>query len=81
MTKIPVGVLGAGIVGQQYLALLKDHPWFEPRFVAASPKSAGKKFRDATAGRIHHHSIVESVGELIVADANDISSAKAAAKA
>ena len=81
MSKIPVGVLGAGIVGQQYLALLKDHPWFEPRFIAASPRSAGKTFKDATAGRIYHQGIVEAVGDIIVADANDVSAALKAAKA
>jgi len=82
MAKIPVGVLGAtGMVGQQYIALLKDHPWFEPRFMAASPKSAGKKYKDAAAGRIHFPGVAEAVGELIVADANDVSQAVAAAKA
>ena len=82
MKKISVGILGAtGMVGQQYIALLKDHPWFEPRYVAASPKSAGKKYTDAAAGRIHFPGIAETVGGLIVADANDVSSALAAAKA
>ncbi|MDR0472072.1 MAG: aspartate-semialdehyde dehydrogenase [Treponema sp.] len=82
MSKIPVGVLGAtGMVGQQYISLLKDHPWFELRFAAASPRSAGKKYKDAAAGRIHFSGITETAGELIVADANDVSRAEAAAKA
>jgi len=82
MNKIPVGVLGAtGMVGQQYIALLKDHPWFEPRFVAASPRSAGKKYRDAVAGRVHFPYVDELAGDLTVADANDVSRAVAAAKA
>ncbi|MDR0497743.1 MAG: aspartate-semialdehyde dehydrogenase [Treponema sp.] len=82
MKKIPVGVLGAtGMVGQQYISLLKDHPWFEPRFVAASPRSAGKKYRDAAAGRIHFPGITEIIGELTVYDANDVSRAVSAAKA
>ena len=52
MQKIPVGVLGAtGMVGQQYIALLADHPWFEVRYVAASPRSAGKPYAEAVAGR------------------------------
>ena len=81
MSKIPVGVLGAtGMVGQQYIALLKDHPWFEVRFTAASPRSAGKKYKEATEGRIHFPGINETVGELVVADANDVSKAQAAAK-
>ena len=89
MTRIPVGVLGAtGMVGQQYISLLKKHPWFQVRYVAASPRSAGKKYRDATAGRVHFPGIADSsessdssVGELVVADANDVSRASAAAKA
>ena len=61
--------------------MLKDHPWFEPRFVAASPRSAGKKYKDAAAGRIHFPGVEELVGDLIVSDANDVSRAAAAAKA
>lgn len=46
--KIPVGVLGAtGSVGQKFIALLSDHPWFEIKEVAASERSAGKKYKDA----------------------------------
>src|SRR3989344_1541132 len=46
--KIPVGILGAtGMVGQQYIRLLADHPWFRVAYVAASPQSAGKKYTDA----------------------------------
>jgi len=82
MARIPVGVLGAtGMVGQQYITLLKDHPWFEVRFVAASPRSAGKKYKDAAAGRIHFPGVAETVGEMVVADANDVSRAADAAKA
>ena len=82
MKKIPVGILGAtGMVGQQYISLLMDHPWFEPRYVAASPRSAGKKYKEATSGRIHFSGINESVGEITVNDANDVSQAVSAAKA
>jgi aspartate-semialdehyde dehydrogenase len=67
------------MVGQQYLSLLRDHPWFEVRYVAASPKSAGKKYRDAVAGRWHLSGEPEpSVFTLEVEDANDISRAAAA---
>ncbi|MCL2478932.1 MAG: aspartate-semialdehyde dehydrogenase [Treponema sp.] len=79
--KIPVGVLGAGMVGQQYMALLNNHPWFEVRYVAASPRSAGKKYSEAVEGRCHFPGIIESFGGLTVADANDVSKAAAAAKA
>ena len=73
MAKIPVGVLGAtGMVGQQYIALLADHPWFEVRYTAASPRSAGKKYRDAVAGRWHHvRDFAPGTGDLTVEDAND----------
>jgi aspartate-semialdehyde dehydrogenase len=83
MTKIPVGILGAtGMVGQQYIALLGNHPWFEVRYVAASPRSAGKKYAEAVAGRWHlERAYGPSVGGLVVEDANDVSRARAAAKA
>jgi len=46
--KIPVGILGAtGSVGQKFVALLADHPWFEITEVAASERSSGKKYKDA----------------------------------
>ncbi len=46
--RIPVGVLGAtGAVGQTFIRLLADHPWFEVAAVAASERSAGKRYRDA----------------------------------
>ncbi|MDR2048801.1 MAG: aspartate-semialdehyde dehydrogenase, partial [Treponema sp.] len=54
MSKIPVGILGAtGMVGQMYISLLRDHPWFEVAYVAASPRSAGKPYSQAVAGRWH----------------------------
>ena len=44
-SKLRVGVLGAtGMVGQNYLRLLAEHPWFEVAYLAASPNSAGKKY-------------------------------------
>ena len=50
MEKINVGVLGAtGMVGQRYIKLLEDHPWFKVTFVAASPRSAGKAYKDAVS--------------------------------
>ena len=42
MSRIPVSVLGAtGVVGQRFVRRLADHPWFELRHLAASPRSAG----------------------------------------
>ncbi|MDR2748026.1 MAG: aspartate-semialdehyde dehydrogenase, partial [Treponema sp.] len=89
MAKIPVGVLGAtGMVGQQYIALLANHPWFEVRYAAASPRSAGKTYREAIAGRWHAASGGDTAAsrpgapwDLVVQDANDISRAVSANKA
>ncbi len=51
---IKVGILGAtGMVGQNYLRLLNNHPWFEVVYLAASPNSAGKRYSEAVAGRWH----------------------------
>jgi aspartate-semialdehyde dehydrogenase len=50
--KLKAGVLGAtGMVGQRFVSLLAEHPWFEITAVAASPSSAGKTYKDAVAGR------------------------------
>src|SRR3990172_10813524 len=50
--KLKVGVLGAtGMVGQRFVALLEDHPWYEVALVAASANSAGRKYQDAVKGR------------------------------
>lgn len=48
MKKYAVGIIGAtGMVGQRFALLLKDHPWFEVKVLAASSSSAGKKYKDA----------------------------------
>ncbi|HEY3119272.1 MAG TPA: aspartate-semialdehyde dehydrogenase [Vicinamibacteria bacterium] len=53
MKKRPVAVLGAtGAVGQRFVQLLADHPWFEVAELAASDRSAGKRYRDACAWRL-----------------------------
>src|ERR1043165_8842691 len=50
--KLKVGVLGAtGMVGQRFVSLLADHPWFEISALAASASSAGKTYADAVVGR------------------------------
>jgi aspartate-semialdehyde dehydrogenase len=75
--RINVGIAGAtGMVGQYYVHLLQNHPWFKVTYVAASPKSAGKKYADAVAGRWHAPGdIPEDVRDLTVADANDVTRA------
>ncbi|HEX3556229.1 MAG TPA: aspartate-semialdehyde dehydrogenase [Thermoanaerobaculia bacterium] len=53
MSKIEVGILGAtGTVGQRFLQLLENHPWFEAKWLAASDRSAGKVYREATAWQL-----------------------------
>ncbi|MBL7201533.1 MAG: aspartate-semialdehyde dehydrogenase [Anaerolineae bacterium] len=48
MTRISVGILGAtGTVGQRFIQLLEDHPWFEVTAVAASERSAGQRYEEA----------------------------------
>ncbi len=71
--RIPVGVLGAtGMVGQRYIKLLENHPWFKVTYVAASPRSAGKPYREAVENRwLIGADIPSDVAPLIVEDAND----------
>ncbi len=71
--KINVGVLGAtGMVGQRYIKLLENHPWFKVTYVAASPRSAGKAYKDAVANRwLIGADIPADVRDLTVQDAND----------
>ncbi len=65
-TKIPVGVLGAtGAVGQKFIKLLEDHPWFEVTEVAASERTSGKLYRDAVSWK-QVTPIPEKVGGLVV---------------
>jgi aspartate-semialdehyde dehydrogenase len=73
-SKIRVGVLGAtGVVGQNYVRLLQDHPWFEVAYLAASPKSSGMKYRDAVAGRWHMNTeIPAAVRDMAVEDAGQL---------
>ena len=77
MGKIQVGVIGAtGMVGQNYIHLLNKHPWFEVMFVAASPKSAGKRYCEAVAGRWYMpEDIPEGIRNLKVEDANRVENA------
>jgi len=64
--KIEVGVLGAtGMVGQQGVQWLQGHPWFELKWLGASDRSAGKKYREATSWRLDG-AMPESAAELRV---------------
>ena len=50
--KLKVGILGGtGMVGQRFISLLENHPWFEVTTIAASPRSAGKTYEQAVGDR------------------------------
>ena len=72
--KLRVGVLGAtGMVGQRFLSLLENHPWYEVVVVAASPKSAGKTYEEAVGGRWKMTTpMPESIKKLVVMNVNDV---------
>ena len=71
MEKYRVGIIGGtGMVGQRFVTLLENHPWFELVAVAASAGSAGKRYEDAVAGRWAMTTpIPEKTKDLIVMDA------------
>ncbi len=73
--KLKVGVLGAtGMVGQRFVSLLADHPWFEVTAVAASAASAGKSYGDAVDGRWTLPTAVPAAtAKLVVSDASEVS--------
>jgi len=75
--KLRVGIIGAtGMVGQNYIRLLVNHPWFEVVYLAASPRSTGEKYREAVAGRWQMSvEIPEQVRNIEVKDASNIESA------
>ncbi len=72
--RLKVGILGAtGMVGQRFIALLEDHPWYEVVTVAASPRSAGKTYEDAVGGRWKMTTpMPEAVKKLVVMDVNEV---------
>jgi aspartate-semialdehyde dehydrogenase len=66
VSSIPVGILGAtGMVGQQFIALLADHPWFKVTWLGASQRSEGKAFRDAAAWRLPNR-LPDDIAEKVV---------------
>lgn len=78
MKKFKVGILGAtGLVGQNYIRLLENHPWFEMAFLAASANSAGAVYSKAVAGRWQMAApMPKIVRNIMVADAADVEAAK-----
>lgn len=73
MKKYNVGIIGAtGMVGQRFITLLANHPWFDIKILAASSRSAGKKYTDAVGRRwAMSVPIPPAVGEMIILDAGE----------
>ena len=72
--KLKVGVLGAtGMVGQRFISLLENHPWYEVVTVAASPRSAGKTYEEAVGDRWKMTTpMPEAVKKLTVMNVNEV---------
>lgn len=72
--KLKVGILGAtGMVGQRFISLLENHPWFEVTVVVASPRSAGKTYEEAVGGRWKMDTpMPEAVKKLTVLNVNEV---------
>ena len=72
--KLRVGILGAtGMVGQRFITLLANHPWYEITALAASPRSAGKTYEEAVGGRWKMQTpMPECVKKMAVMNVNEI---------
>ena len=72
--KLRVGILGAtGMVGQRFISLLENHPWFEVVTLAASPRSAGKTYEEAVGGRWKMDTpMPEAVKKIVVMNVNEV---------
>ena len=75
MEKLKVGILGGtGMVGQRFISLLEDHPWFEVKVIAASPRSEGKTYEEAVRDRWKMDTpIPEAVKNISVKDVSKVS--------
>ena len=72
--KLKVGILGGtGMVGQRFIALLENHPWFEVTTIAASPRSAGKTYAEAVGDRWKMDTpMPEAVKNIVVMNVNEV---------
>ena len=72
--KLKVGILGGtGMVGQRFISLLENHPWFEVVAIAASPRSAGKTYEEAVGGRWKMDTpMPEAVKNIVVMNVNEV---------
>ena len=75
-TKYPIGILGAtGMVGQRYIQLLENHPWFEVAWLAASDRSSGKLYGEAAKWRLDTP-LPERIAKMTVAAAEPVGAPK-----
>ena len=74
MKKYKVGIIGAtGMVGQRFISLLENHPWFEVTTIAASPRSAGKTYEEAVGDRWKMTApMPEAVKKIAVMNVNEV---------
>ena len=72
--KLKVGILGGtGMVGQRFISLLENHPWFEVTTIAASPRSAGKTYAEAVGDRWKMTTpMPEAVKNIVVKNVNEV---------
>ncbi len=72
--KLKVGILGGtGMVGQRFISLLENHPWFEVVTIAASARSAGKTYEEAVGGRWKMTTpMPEAVKNIVVMNVNEV---------
>lgn len=72
--KLKVGIVGGtGMVGQRFITLLENHPWFEVTSIAASSSSAGKTYEEATKGRWKLDRLIpDAVKNIVVKDASKV---------
>ena len=79
MKRYNVGIIGAtGMVGQRFISLLAEHPWFELKVIAASPRSAGKTYEEAVGGRWKMDTpMPEAVKSIVVKNVNEVESVAA----
>ena len=72
--KLKVGILGGtGMVGQRFISLLENHPWFEVTTIAASPRSAGQRYEEAVGGRWKMDTpMPAAVKDIIVKNVNEV---------
>ena len=77
--KMRCGIIGAtGMVGQRFITLLADHPYFEITALAASPRTAGMMYKEAVDGRWKMACpIPDGIGEMVIHDASHIDEMKA----